>query len=156
MFAARLENAVDRHSVRLGAWLLRRTHGRIVRLWRRRALVLTTRGRRSGLPRTVVVQYFPDGQDLVVVAANSGMPSDPAWYLNLTADPRATVEVDGRTRQVRAVPMTPEEAAAWWPHVLDAAPDYARYPKRTDRRLPLVRLVPDPSRGAGATGPPAP
>lgn len=109
MFAARLENAVDRHSVRLGAWLLRRTRGRI-----------------------------------------------PAWYLTLTADPRATVEVDGRTLQVRAVPMTPEEAAAWWPRVLDAAPDYARYPKRTDRRLPLVRLVPDPSRGAGATGPPAP
>ena len=105
-----------------------------------------------GLPRTVVVQYFPDGQDLVVVAANSGMPSDPAWYLDLTADPRATVEVDGRTRQVRAVPMTPEEAAAWWPHVLDAAPDYARYPKRTDRRIPLVRLIPDPSRGAGVAG----
>ncbi len=156
MFAARLENAVDRHSVRLGAWLLRRTHGRIVRLWHRRALVLTTRGRRSGLPRTVVVQYFPDGQDLVVVAANSGMPNDPAWYLNLTADPRATVEVDGRTLQVRAVPMTPEEASAWWPRVLDAAPDYARYPKRTDRPIPLVRLVPDPSQGATATGSPSP
>ena len=141
-FATRLENVIDRHSVRLGAWLLRRTRGRATRLWRRRALVLTTRGRRSGLPRTVVVQYFPDGRDLIVVAANSGMPTDPAWWLNLSADPRATVEVEGRTLSVRAVPMTPEEAAAWWPRVLEAAPDYARYRARTDRPIPLVRLVP--------------
>jgi F420H(2)-dependent quinone reductase len=141
-FATRLENIVDRHSVRLGAWLLRRTRGRIVRLWHRRALVLTTRGRRSGLPRPVVVQYFPDGHDMVVVAANSGMPTHPAWYLNLTDDPRATVEVEGRTVPVRAVPMTRDEATAWWPRVLETAPDYARYQERTERPLPLLRLVP--------------
>jgi F420H(2)-dependent quinone reductase len=141
-FATRVENTIDRYSVRLGAWLLRRTRGRIVRLWRRRALVLTTRGRRSGLPRTVVVQYFPDGDDMIVVAANSGMPTHPAWYLNLTADPRAKVEVEGRTMPVRATPMTPDEAAAWWPRVLQTAPDYARYAERTDRRLPLLRLIP--------------
>jgi len=138
----RLEHLVDRHSVRPGAWLLRRTRGRIVRLWRRRALVLTTRGRHTGRPRTVVVQYFPDGAGMVVVAANSGMPTHPAWYLNLLADPRAVVEVEGRTVPVRAVPMTRDEAAAWWPHVLEVAPDYARYPRRTDRPIPLVRLVP--------------
>ena len=140
--ATRLENLIDRHSVRIGAWLLRRTRGRVTRLWRRRALVLTTRGRRSGSPRTVVVQYFPDGRDLVVVAANSGMPNHPAWYLNLTADPHATVEVEGRTVPVRAVPMSRDEADAWWPRVLETAPDYARYRQRTDRPLPLVRLVP--------------
>ena len=140
--AARLENFIDRHSVRLGAWLLRRTRGRVVHLWHRRALVLTTRGRRSGIPRTVVVQHFPDGRDMVVVAANSGMPTHPAWYLNLTDDPRATVEVEGRTVPVRAVPMTRDEAGVWWLRVLQTAPDYARYPARTDRPLPLLRLVP--------------
>jgi len=140
--AARLENFIDRHSVRLGAWLLRRTRGRVVHLWHRRALVLTTRGRRSGIPRTVVVQHFPEGRDMVVVAANSGMPTHPAWYLNLTDDPRATVEVEGRTVPVRAVPMTRDEAGVWWLRVLQTAPDYARYPARTDRPLPLLRLVP--------------
>ncbi|GAA4880346.1 nitroreductase/quinone reductase family protein [Actinomycetospora straminea] len=152
-FGARLEHLVDRHSVRPGAWLLRRTRGRIVRLWRRRALVLTTRGRRTGRPRTVVVQYFPDGTDMVVVAANSGLPTHPAWYVNLLADPRAVVEVEGRTVPVRAVPMTRDEATAWWPRVLAAAPDYARYPRRTDRPIPLVRLVPadDETRGPAPT-----
>jgi deazaflavin-dependent oxidoreductase (nitroreductase family) len=140
--ATRFEHAVDTHSVRLGAWLLRRTRGRLVRLWRRRALILTTTGRRTGLPRTVVVQYFPDGAGMVVVAANSGLPTHPAWYLNLSAHPRAEVEVDGRTLPVRAEVLPTEEADAWWPRVLQAAPDYARFRQRTDRTIPLVRLTP--------------
>lgn len=138
----RLEHAVDTHSVRVGAWLLRRTRGRIVRLWRRRALVLTVRGRRSGRPRTVVVQYFPDGEDLVVVAANSGLPTHPAWYLNLTAAGDACAEVEGRTLRVRAEQLSPEEAEVFWPRVLQQAPDYARYRRRTRRVIPLLRLVP--------------
>jgi F420H(2)-dependent quinone reductase len=148
----RIESVVDRHSVRLGAWLLRRTRGRAARLWRRRALVLTTIGRRTGLPRTVVVQYFPAGRDMIVVAANSGMPTHPAWYLNLTAHPEARVEVDGRTLAVRAEELTQDEAAAWWPRVLAAAPDYARYPTRTGRRLPLLRLVPRQDGAEQGTG----
>jgi deazaflavin-dependent oxidoreductase (nitroreductase family) len=140
--ATRVENAIDRHSVRFGAWLLRRTRGRAVHLWHRRALVLTTTGRRTGLPRTVVVQYFPDSRDMVIVAANSGMPTHPAWYLNLTEHPEATVDVEGQTMRVRAEEMPPAEADTWWPRVLATAPDYDRYRARTDRRLPLLRLVP--------------
>lgn len=150
-WTTRLEHAVDRRSVRVGAWLLRRTRGRIARLWRRRALVLTTSGRRTGLPRTVVVQWFPDGADLVVVAANSGLPTHPAWYLNLTAHPEARVEVDGATLRVRAEELTAAEAAALWPRVLAAAPDYDRYRRRTDRVIPLVRLRPVPPEGAPPT-----
>lgn len=138
----RVEHAIDRRSVRVGAWLLRRTRGRIVRLWRRRALVLTVRGRRSGRPRTVVLQYLPDGADLVVVAANSGLPTHPAWYLNLRAAGEARAEVDGRTLRVRAVQLAPDEAEGFWTQVLRQAPDYSRYRQRTDRVLPLVRLVP--------------
>ncbi|HEU4898843.1 MAG TPA: nitroreductase/quinone reductase family protein [Actinomycetota bacterium] len=138
----RLEHEVDTRSARLGVGLLRLTKGRIARLWRRQVLVLTTRGRRSGRERTVPLQYFPDGENLIVVAANSGLPSPPGWYFNLTADPRARVEVGGRRLAVRAEELSAEEAAAFWPRVLRAAPDYARYPRRTSRRIPLLRLVP--------------
>ncbi|MGZ4623125.1 MAG: nitroreductase/quinone reductase family protein [Blastococcus sp.] len=141
--ATRWEHAVDTHSIRVGAWLLRRTRGRLMRLWRRRALILTTVGRRTGQPRTVIVQYFPDGDDRVVVAANSGLPTHPAWYLNLVAHPHAQVEVDGRTIRVRAAELPADEAAVWWPRVLRAAPDYARFPERTDRTIPLLRLSPE-------------
>lgn len=43
----------------------------------RRTLLLRTRGRRTGRPRTVVLQYFPDGDDMLVVAANAGLPRNP-------------------------------------------------------------------------------
>lgn len=52
------------------------------------------------------------------------------------------MQVDGRTLRVHAEEMSPAAAEAWWPRVLAAAPDYARYPARTDRRIPLLRLVP--------------
>jgi deazaflavin-dependent oxidoreductase (nitroreductase family) len=142
-FKTRIEHLVDTRSVGFGVWLYRRTNGRLLRLWHRRALILTATGRRSGLPRTVIVQFFPDGQDLIVVAANSGLPTHPGWYFNLKAHPRARVEVEGRTLDVRAEQLSPEEAAAFWPHVLDTAPDYARYPRRTTRPIPILRLVPD-------------
>jgi hypothetical protein len=48
----------------------------------------------------------------------------------------------GRTLAVRAEQLSTEEAAAFWPRVLQAAPDYARYPRRTSRAIPLMRLVP--------------
>lgn len=138
----RIEHLIDTRSVRFGTWLYRRTDGRITRLWRRRALLLTTIGRRTGLRRTVLVQFFPDRGDFIVVAANSGLPVHPAWYFNLAAHPEARVEVEGHTLRVRAEQLSPDEAEEFWPQVLAAAPDYARYRQRTDRAIPLLRLVP--------------
>lgn len=137
-----LEHQVDARSVRFAVWLYRRTGGRAPHLWHRRALVLTTTGRQSGRPRTVLVQCFPDGDALVVVAANGGLAANPGWYYNLTAHPRAYIEVEGRQLDVRAEQLSPAEAAAFWPRVLKVAPDYAKYTRRTSRRLPLLRLVP--------------
>jgi F420H(2)-dependent quinone reductase len=138
----RAEHEVDTRSVGLAAGLIRLTKGHLARLWCRRVLLLTTRGRNSGLQRTVPLQFFPDGEDLIVVAANSGLSSPPGWYFNLTADPLARVEVGGRTLQARAEELSAEETAAFWPRVVQLAPDYARYPRRTSRRIPMVRLVP--------------
>ncbi|GIH96342.1 nitroreductase/quinone reductase family protein [Planobispora siamensis] len=143
----RIEHEVDTRSVGFGVWLLRLTRGRAAHLWRRQALVLTTRGRRTGRERTVPLQFFPDGDDVIVVAANSGLPSPPGWYFNLTAASGARVEVDGLTRHVRARELTAPEADAFWPRVLDAAPDYARFSRRLGRRPPLVRLTLDPPSG---------
>jgi deazaflavin-dependent oxidoreductase (nitroreductase family) len=147
--STRVKHEVDTRSVGLAAGLIRLTKGRVARLWRRQVLLLSTRGRRSGLERTVPLQFFADGEDMIVVAANSGLPSPPGWYFNLTADPFVRVEVWGRTLQARAEELSAEEAASFWPRVLQVAPDYARYPRRTSRRIPMVRLVPvGPGEGA--------
>lgn len=141
-FRTRFEHELDSRSVRLASWLYRRTRGRIARLWQRKVLLLTTTGRRTGRPRTVPLQYFPDNGSFVVVAANSGLPTHPAWYLNLDAHPQAHVEIDGRTMEVSARQLVPNDADEFWPRILDRAPDYARYPQRASRDLPLIRLTP--------------
>ena len=58
--------------------LYRLTGGRFTRLLKVNVLILTTRGRRSGKTRTVLLQFFQDGANWVIVAANSGRPSTPA------------------------------------------------------------------------------
>ena len=65
------------------------------------ALRLTTRGRRSGEPRSVIVGYYEDGPHLVTMAMNGWGPAEPAWWLNLQANPKAIVELaDGTRREV--------------------------------------------------------
>ncbi len=58
----------------------------------RNLILLTTTGARSGQPGTVVLGFGRNGDNLVAIASNNGAPAHPAWYLNLLADPVATVE----------------------------------------------------------------
>ncbi|MDT0212400.1 nitroreductase/quinone reductase family protein [Rothia sp. ARF10] len=138
----RIEHAIDTRSVRFGAWLVRRTKGGATRLWHRRAIVLTTVGRRTGRPRTVLVQAFGDGDDLLVVAANSGTGHPPGWYFNLLAQPAVLGELDGALLHLRAVPVPESERERCWREVvLATAPDYAKYERRLGRVPPMFRLV---------------
>lgn len=137
-----IHRELDRRLSPLGVWVMRRTKGGITRRFNVDALVLTTVGRRSGRHRKVVLQFFPDGDNLIVAAANDGGATLPAWYLNLLSAPMASVEVMGRTIDVRAEQLPPEEAAAWWGRIVVRAPDYERYARATKRSIPIVRLKP--------------
>jgi len=84
-------------------WIVRATDGRMG-LWRPRpgkwgALRLTTTGRRSGEPRSVIVGYIEDGSDLITMAMNGWGAPEPAWWLNLQAHPDAFVELGGGIRR---------------------------------------------------------
>jgi deazaflavin-dependent oxidoreductase (nitroreductase family) len=136
-----LEHEGNKRLRSLGTGLYRLTAGRFAPR-NRDVLLLTTRGRKSGHEHTVLLQFFPDGRDMIVVAANSGRPSQPDWLYNLKATPIAYVEVMDRTLRVRAEQLPDEERAAFWPRILRHAPSYARYRKATSRIIPLVRLVP--------------
>jgi deazaflavin-dependent oxidoreductase (nitroreductase family) len=65
-------------------------------------LQLRTVGRKSGRPRAVVLNYIEDGDNMIVLASNGGMPADPAWWLNLQARPEAAVDLVGGRRLVHA------------------------------------------------------
>lgn len=82
---------------------------------------LTTTGRRSGAERAVIVAYYEDGPNLVTLAMNGWGEGDPAWWLNLQANPGARVELKGeeRARQVRARKAEGEERDRLWAWIRD-------------------------------------
>jgi deazaflavin-dependent oxidoreductase (nitroreductase family) len=110
---------------------------------------LTTTGRKSGLPRTVMLTSpVQDGEAIVVVASRGGDDQHPAWLLNLRDHPDVEVAFAGRPRRpMRARVATPVERASLWPRVTAAYKGYADYQTKTEREIPLVLLEP-------ADGPP--
>jgi deazaflavin-dependent oxidoreductase (nitroreductase family) len=143
-----LHRLLDKWLTPIGVWLLRRTKGGLARPWKADVLLLTTQGRRTGRERTVVLQYFSDGEAMVVTAANDGGDAYPGWYHNLKAEPEARIEVDGRRVAVRAEELPTDEAAAWWSRIVERDPSYARFRRATSRPFPILRLVSVASDGA--------
>lgn len=105
-------------------------------------LLLDHLGRKTGRPRTTPVLYMPDGDNLIVVASRAGSDVDPAWWLNLKANPATTVQVGSERRRVVARQATPEEKQRLWPRLVDAYSDYAVYQRRTAREIPVIVLAP--------------
>jgi deazaflavin-dependent oxidoreductase (nitroreductase family) len=103
-------------------------------------LLLTTKGRRSGLLRRSALIYGRDGDRLLLVASKGGAPSNPLWYENLVADPEVTVQVRDETFAARARTATPDERARLWSVMTAIWPDYDDYQTKTDREIPLVVL----------------
>jgi deazaflavin-dependent oxidoreductase (nitroreductase family) len=122
------------------------TGGRDGHLWRGvPTLLLTTRGRRSGLLRRTALIYGRDGDNYLVVASTGGGPQHPAWYLNLAADPEVQVQVLADTFRARARTATAEERPALWRTMASIFPMYDQYQAKTDREIPIVILEPLPA-----------
>jgi deazaflavin-dependent oxidoreductase (nitroreductase family) len=105
-----------------------------------RNLLLTTVGRKSGQPRTVPVTYMSDGDDFVLVASHGGSDKHPAWWLNLEANPSATVQVGRETLAVTAHRAEGDERARLWPMLVEMNPLFGRYETLTARSIPVVVL----------------
>jgi deazaflavin-dependent oxidoreductase (nitroreductase family) len=130
-------------AAKLHASAFRATGGRIGgRIVGVPVLLLVTTGRKSGQRRTTVLLYLEDGGRCVVAASNGGTAKHPVWWLNLQADPEATVEVGGRKTRVRATEARGEEKARLWERLVRMYPSYGDYQKRTDREIPVVVLEP--------------
>ena len=108
------------------------------------SLELTTTGRKSGKPRSVMLSSpLQQGETYVIVASRGGDDIHPAWFLNLRDNPAVEVRVVGKSKQpMHARVATPEERATMWPIIASRYRNYAGYQKRTDREIPLVLLEP--------------
>jgi deazaflavin-dependent oxidoreductase (nitroreductase family) len=110
-------------------------------------LELTTTGRKSGRPRSVMLTSpVQEGTTLVVVASRGGDDKPPAWFLNLQENPVVEVAVQGKPAQpMRARVANPQERARLWPLVIADHQNYADYQARTTREIALVLLEPAPA-----------
>ena len=103
--------------------------------------VLTV-GRRSGAERPVILGYFEDGDDLVTMAMNGWADPEPAWWLNLQAQPDVTVELKGATRHVHARAAGPDERQRLWARWAEYDKGLDAYAARRSRETAVVILEP--------------
>ena len=112
--------------------------------------MVRTTGRKSGEPRTVPLLHIPDGDRVLLVASQGGLPTHPAWYYNVKSDPSVTVQVGRRVREMTAREATPSERAESWPKLVERYADFADYQANTSRVIPVI--ICEPSGTAGHTG----
>jgi len=120
----------------------RETGGEVGHKWKRgsKILLLTTKGRKSGEPRTTPLIYEQDGDRYVIVASKGGAPEHPGWYRNLEQDPNVELQVLDEMFPARARTAEGEERERLWELVNRQWPDYDSYQTKTDRELPVVVL----------------
>jgi deazaflavin-dependent oxidoreductase (nitroreductase family) len=107
-------------------------------------LRLTTVGARSAQPRRSTLGYFEDGEQAwVIIGSAGGAAKHPAWIYNIAKHPdQVWVQLDGDKVRVRPETLKGEQRAAMWKRIVEVSPNYASYETKTDREIPLVRMVP--------------
>lgn len=107
-------------------------------------LLLTTTGAKSGKQHTTPLAYQPDGDKVYVFGSFAGGPKNPAWFHNLVASPKVTVEVGPDTYEATAVVTSGDEHDKVWQRQKAAVPNFSDYEKKTasttGRTIPVIRL----------------
>lgn len=127
---------------KLDPWLVRATRGRLGMGLVMPTALLETRGAKSGARRRNVVIYFHDGDRVTIVASKLGLPSHPAWFHNLEADPEVTF--GGIPMRAAVVGDEAERRRLWAlaDRVFAPYADYRREAARANRTIPIVQLTP--------------
>ncbi len=129
--------------------LYRLTGGRLG-LWRPKpgkwgTLRLSTIGRRTGMERAVMVGYFQDGPNFVTMAMNGWGEAEPAWWLNLQANPEAAIDLKGGRRTVTGRAAHGEERERLWAMWQQIDKNLDAYAALRPRETAVVVLEPSPS-----------
>ncbi|KFU78609.1 deazaflavin-dependent oxidoreductase, nitroreductase family [Amycolatopsis lurida] len=107
-------------------------------------LELTTIGRKSGRPRTVLLTSpLREGEAYVIVASRGGDDQHPAWFLNLRDNPDVQVTLKGESAKPMVASVADaEQRARLWPKITADFKNYAQYQTKTEREIPVVLLTP--------------
>lgn len=105
-------------------------------------LLLTTIGAKSGEERTHPLRYLPDGDRYIIFASKAGADTHPAWYHNITANPRVRIEVGTAMVDVQAETVESPERDELYAEQASRVPQFAEYQAGTSRVIPVVALTP--------------
>ena len=103
-------------------------------------LLLTTIGRKSGASLTLPLIYGRDADRVLIVASRGGAPDHPAWYKNLAAQPRVSVQVAADKFAAMARTAAGDERSRLWNAMAKIWPAYNEYQAKTTREIPVVVL----------------
>jgi deazaflavin-dependent oxidoreductase (nitroreductase family) len=126
---------------------LARLHASIYKLvggrGHRNMVVLTTLGSKSGQERSSTVASFPEGEGTwLVVASMGGEARHPRWYVNLAKHPdHVYLQVRGKRHRVKPTSLHGADRSIAWKRITSEMPNFAEYQTKTDREIPVVRLI---------------
>ena len=105
-------------------------------------LVLTVRGRKSGVPRSTPLLAVPRGELWLIAGSNFGGPKQPVWVVNVEANPDVQITVKGRSKDMTARRLEGAEREAAWADMVKVWPNYNLYAERTERQIKVFELSP--------------
>lgn len=130
---------------RINTWIYRATGG----TWGRSFFgdgevgILRVKGRKSGKIFDIPLCFARDGDDVIIIASQGGMPKHPLWYLNLVANPEVTFEIGPERRDYTAETVPEgENRSRLWALAMESYSDFDNYQARTTRKIPVIRLAP--------------
>jgi deazaflavin-dependent oxidoreductase (nitroreductase family) len=137
---------------RIGVWMYRALDGRMSSGSKKvHVLMITTPGRRTGIPRSTCVRYLDVEGGYLVWGTGSGSPRDPDWFCNLRAVEVADVQIRARKIQARPTELVGEQRDQMWNEVVLAeAPEVAKFARKAGRTIPIALLVPTQAPGSQA------
>ena len=116
--------------------------GKVAAFAQQPLLLLHHRGARTGTERVNPLAYQKVGEAYAVFGSKGGAPTNPEWYHNLIANPRARVEVGTDSFEVTARVAEGDERERIWEEQKRLNPAFADYERKTDRTIPVVVLEP--------------
>lgn len=124
-------------------WLYQRTNGRFGgKIQGLSVLLLATTGRKSGKERITPLGYFEYDGSYVITASNAGADTHPAWFYNLKSNSKVRIQIHAKHLTAIAEPANSTLRKQLWDKLVNLAPNYGAYEKRTAREIPMILLRP--------------